>query len=171
MELGQRVSLHRGTFGAGGWLWYIAGLLVLSGVLGLGKGGLAGDSQQALSGVAALGIGAVVLIVPLLRWRQSVEVFERGFVWQRLYGTLQVAREDIRSATMITHHGRQGTRVEVKVDLASGSDCSIVGVEQPEQLVNLLRAAPPSHPHVAAARAPEGSQQAWGPGGWKPPST
>jgi hypothetical protein len=97
-------------------------------------------------------------------------------VWKRLYGTLQVARTDIRNATMITHHGRQGTRVEVEVDLTSGKSCSIVGVEQPEQLVNLLRATPPSSQHAsfnagAAARAPEGPQQAWGPGGWKPPTS
>ena len=77
---------------------------------------------------------------------------------------------------MITHHGRQGTRVELKVDLANGKSLSIVGIEQPEQLVNLLRAPLASGPHasfnaVAAARAPESPQPGWGPGGWKPPST
>jgi hypothetical protein len=176
MELGQRVSLHRGTFGAGGWLWYLAFVCLLAGVLGLVKGGAAGDSQQALTGVVALGVGLVLLIVPILRWKQTVEVFERGFVWKRLHGVLQVARADIRNATMITHRSRQGTRVEVKVELARGKSCSIVGVEQPEQLSNLLRAAPPSSqpsrsPNaVAPGQAPE-NPQGWAPGGWKPPGT
>jgi hypothetical protein len=176
MELGQRVSSHRGTFGAGGWLWYLAIILLLSGVVGLVKGGAAGDSDQMLTGVLALGASAVTAIVPLLRWRQTVDVFERGFVWKRLYGERQVARAEIRNATMITHHSRQGTRVEVKVELANGKSCSIVGVEQPEQLTNLLRAAPPSGYQPAAnvgavAAAPVNPQSGWAPGGWKPPGS
>jgi hypothetical protein len=112
----------------------------------------------------------------MLRWRQTVDVFERGFVWKRLYGERQVARAEIRNATMITHHSRQGTRVEVKVELANGKSCSIVGVEQPEQLTNLLRAAPPSGYQPAAnvgavAAAPVNPQSGWAPGGWKPPGS
>jgi hypothetical protein len=173
MELGQRVSSHRGTFGAGGWLWYLAIVFLLSGVVGLVKGGAAGDSDQMLTGVLALGASAVTAIVPMLRWRQTVDVFERGFVWKRLYGERQVARADIRNATMITHHSRQGTRVEVKVELQNGKSCSIVGVEQPEQLTNLLRAAAPSgyQPAVAAVAAPVNPQAGWAPGGWKPPGS
>jgi hypothetical protein len=176
MAFGQRVSTHRGTFGAGGWLWYLAFIFLLSGLVSLAKAGAAGDWGQALTGVTALGVGVIVLIVPVLRWQQSVDFFEHGFVWKRLYGVLQVAREDIRSATMITHHGRQGTRTELKVDLVSGKSLSIVGVEQPEQLVNLLRTPPPTGPHASfnaalAAHAPEGPQPGWGPGGWKPPGT
>ena len=87
MAFGQRVSTHRGTFGAGGWLWYLGFLFLLSGVVGLVKAGAAGDWGQALTGVTALGVGGVVLIVPLLRWQQTVDVFERGFVWKRLYGS------------------------------------------------------------------------------------
>jgi hypothetical protein len=176
MELGQRVSLHRGSFGAGGWSWYLAGICLLSGVVGLVKGAAAGDPQQLLTGAIALGVGVVLLIMPVLRWKQTVEVFERGFVWTRLYGVVQVAREEIRNATMITHRSKQGTRVEVKVELANGKGYSIVGVEQPEQLTNLLRAAPPSgqqsrSPVVADGHAPENPQQGWAPGGWKPPGT
>lgn len=175
MDLGQRVSSHRGTFGAGGWLWYLAIIFLVSGVVSLVKGAAAGDSGQMLTGVLAFGASAVVAIVPLLRWRQAVDVFERGFVWKRLYGEQQVSRAEIRNATMTTHHTRQGTRVEVNVELQNGKSCTIVGVEQPEQLANLLRAAPPSgYPSAAAnvggaAPAPVNSAQGWAPGGWKPP--
>ncbi|MEO8902747.1 MAG: hypothetical protein ABI488_12010 [Polyangiaceae bacterium] len=175
MTLGRRVSLHRGSFAAGGWSWYLAGICLVAGVLGLVHG-VAGDSQQLVTGALALGVGIVLLIMPVLRWKQSVEVFERGFVWTRLSGTVQVAREEIRNVTLITHRSRQGTRVEVKVDLTNGKTRSIVGVQQPEQLANLLRAAPSSSPqdfapNTVVAGAPGSPQQGWAPGGWKPPGT
>ena len=172
MAMGQRVAVHRGTFGAGGWLWYLGGICLLSGVLGLIKAG--GDSQKLLTAVIALGVAPLLLIVPVLRWQQTVEVFEQGFVWKRLYGSVQVLRADVRNVTLITHHSRRGTYVEVKVELASGKSHSIVGVEQPEQLANLLRAAAPSAQQFSAhagAGAPGIPQQTWGPGGWKPPGT
>ena len=176
MAMGQRVAVHRGTFGAGGRLWYLGGICALAGVVGLIKAGA--DSQKLLTALIALGIAPLLLIVPVLRWKQTVEVFEQGFVWTRLYGSVQAARADIRNVTLITHHSRQGTRIEVKVELAGGKSYSMVGVEQPEQLANLLRAEAPNGPQNFSA--PAGApglpttrgipQQSWGPGGWKPPS-
>lgn len=173
MDLGQRISVHRGRVGAGGWLWYLGALCLASGVLGLARGGPGNGAERVQTSLAALGVGVVLLIVPILRWRQMVEVFEHGFVWTRLLGVVRVARPEIRDATLIRHRSRQGTREEVKVELVSGKAYSIVGVEQADQLVNLLRArAPnPASEQRPGSSAPGSPAPGWSPGAWKPPGS
>ena len=165
-DFGRSLSLHKGTFASGGWLWYMGGILLLAGVANLAqvagiyvpsKGGGAGSLGLAAAGFI---IGTLILLVPLLRWRQQVELFERGFVWSRLLGTHRVRKEEIQQTQLITHHGRAASYVEVVVHLASGRELSIEGLEHAEQLANMLSAygRPMIQPAQAAATR-----------GWTPP--
>ena len=181
MQLGQRVSMHRGTIGAGGWAWYLGAMAILSGLVGIGRGGLAlvngGNTEPLPVGAAALAVGLVLLIVPMSRWRQSVEVFEGGLVWTRLYGVVRAQREQVQSARLIRHRNRNGSHDEVEIDLAGGKSLSIVGVEGSDQLCNFLRAwsagsvpGPVAERSVGSVRARDPGA-GWSPGGWKPPGS
>jgi hypothetical protein len=140
MDFGQRISIHRGTLRAGGWWWYVGLALVLSGVLPIVQGHPASKAahlEALLNGAKILG-GLLCLAGPALRWRQRVEVFERGFVWSRVYGTMAVPREDVHRAEWVHRRGRSVSINEIEIALAHGRTCSITGVENPEQLVDLL---------------------------------
>lgn len=165
---GRSLSVHRGTFGSGGWLWYIGAILLLSGVLHLGQ--LLGVALPSKGGSAPGGLGlaaacfaagALLLIVPVLRWRQQVELFEGGFVWRRLLGTLAVPKHQVQGTELVTHHSRSGTHVELIVHLADGRELSMSGLSQADQLANMITAyaRPVFQPAMAAA-----------PGGWRPPN-
>jgi hypothetical protein len=162
-QLGRSISLHRGSFLSGGWAWYIGGILVLSAVVGIGKG-LVGLVASDPSAGGALGagllaglIGPLVLIIPVLRWQQSVEVLEGGIVWKRLYKTVTIAKDDIAKVDWIQHTSRNGTHHEIVVYKRSGGSAAIVGIGSPEQLVSFLRA-------WAGGAAPAAA-----PTGWQPP--
>ena len=171
-QLGQRVAVHRGTFGSGGWMWYVGGLLVASGVVAFGKALLHGDNSQLGTGALGLAIGGVLLVVPLMRWRQQVEVFEHGFLWTKLLGKVQGLRADIRGVKWISHISKRGQHDEVEVTMANGKRYSMTGIEHSEQLCNLLRATASAASPVASASAGPGVPgQAWTPGAWKPPGT
>jgi hypothetical protein len=145
-SLGRPISTHRGTLGAGGWLWYVGGILILSAflavyrfmqVLVLGSPfAQAGDTL----GTAALSfaIGTALLVVPVLRWRQSVELCEDGLVWRRMFGSRTLRRDEIAGARMVQHHSRMGSYTEVEVELRAGGSFSIKGVDRPEQLRNAI---------------------------------
>jgi hypothetical protein len=160
-ELGRSMSIHRGTFWAGGYLWYVGAVCLVGGFIAMGKGvmssevGATGQGLAAGLGTILLGLG--VLAVPMLRWKQSLEIFEGGFVWTRLTGVVTVRRDEIEKVEHITHRSAQGEKVELIVFLTNGKSRSIVGIEQPGQAANLL-----SGPAPAAASATSG--------GWKPPT-
>jgi hypothetical protein len=165
-EYGRSLSVHRGTFGAGGWLWYIGGILIASAVAQLAKLGSAADAGEglAMAGGAAV-LGLLLLMVPIMRWRQRVEVFEHGLVWERLLGRVAVARAEVQKVGVTRHHSRMGTHSEVSIDLADGRQLSIVGVDGAEQLGNML-AAFAAAPAVVPAAAVGG----YAAGGWRPPN-
>jgi hypothetical protein len=180
VDFGNRVSTHRGTISAGGWAWYIGLVLVAAGVFGVGKTAFslitgAPGVDSALASVAGLVIGPLILILPVLRWRQTVEVFERGLVWTRLYGTVTVPREKVRAARWIQHRSRNGSHDEIEIDLVDGG-LSIVGIDQPEQLRNFVSSwaqAPVMMQQAqgAWAQPQQQPQSPWGPGGWRPPGS
>ena len=95
-RFGRAVGEHDGRFGAGGWLWYIGGVLVLAGVMNSAQGvmGFFAHAPDALSkvglGLGAGVAGALILLVAIVRWRQKVVVFERGLVHTRLIGTREI---------------------------------------------------------------------------------
>ncbi len=175
-NLGRSIAVHRGTFSAGGWGWYIGGVLLLAAVVGPLRAVVAPTPDQvrmgmegvlAMAGVALVA-GMLVLIVPVLRWRQQVELFEGGFVWTGLTGVRSVTGDQVRGVELIHHRSRRGTRTEVKVALADGRKMSISGVDRAEQLANIIGAFGRPAP-VAAAPAPGWS--APGAGAWRPPGT
>jgi len=178
-NLGQSISKHRGTFGAGGLFWYLGGLAVLAGLIALARVVSPAPGQTAaetaMTGLAALVVGALCLLMPVSRWRQSVEVFEHGFVWTHLLGARTVARADIAGVELLTSHTRMGSVTKVTVSLRSGKEITLAGLENAVQLANFLRSAPPpavqpwAPPGAAPATAwtPPGAA----PGGWRPPGT
>jgi hypothetical protein len=176
-DLGRSIAVHRGTFSAGGWFWYIGGVLLLAGVVGPIRAVVAPTPDQVQMGLgqvfvmagAALVIGALVLIVPILRWRQQVELFENGFVWTSLMGMKSVTRDQVRGVQLTRYRSKMGIYEKVAVTLADGRKVSISGVDQAEQLANLIGASGRSAP-VAAAPAQGWPAPAVG-GGWRPPGT
>src|SRR5258708_5470839 len=136
MEFGQRVSLHRGTIRVGGVSWYLGALCTFGGVVtlvrGIGPLVAHGDSGVFLDGAALLVLGFVLLILPILRSQQLVEVRERGLVWTRLLGSVTVPREHVRYARWTKHVSKRGSYDEIEVRLDTGKTLSMVGVEAPE---------------------------------------
>jgi hypothetical protein len=155
-ELGRSVSIHRGRFAAGLMMWYAGGVCALGSAIRLFQG-LTGQAAPEDNAFSALGlvISSFFVAWAYMRWKQVLEVFERGFVWKRLLGTHTVKLDQIKQVSHITHTSRRGTYVEVAVELTSGKTLSIVGIEQPEQVANLL--AQPSLSAVPIAT------------GWTPP--
>jgi hypothetical protein len=142
--------------------------LVLAGFANLAQvAGLTGNQSGAQASVGAAAacfvIGALVLIAPVLRWRQRVELFESGFVWQRLLGQRVVQRDNVRSAQLIQHTSRSGTHMEVVVHLADGSELSMSGLSHSEQLANMLRA-------YAQPSGQPGGSTGVAASGWTPPA-
>jgi hypothetical protein len=176
-DLGRGIAVHRGTFSAGGWAWYIGGILLLASVVGPIRAVIAPTPDQVQMGLeevltmaaVAFVVGVLVLIVPVLRWRQEVELFENGFVWTSLTGTKSVTRDQVRGVQLTRYHSKMGTRSVVEVALADGRKLSISGVDQAEQLANVIGAFGRPAP-VAAAPTPAWSPPAVG-AGWRPPGT
>ena len=167
---GRALSVHKGMVSAGGWLWYIGGILVLSFAGNLYKG----DMWLALG---SLIFGILLLISPLLRWRQSMELFENGFVLKRLTGTRSVSRDEIAFAKLTSHYSRIGHSVEVEIGLKNGAAFSVVGMSDSEQLYNTLNAwrtqnesaggDGPNHLDASGHHQPASGIME---GGWVPPS-
>jgi len=156
---GRSVSIHRGMFSAGLTLWYVGGVFVAGGAIGMFQS-LTGKAAADSLGVGAVGlvVGMCVLFVAHLRWKQTLEIFEGGFVWKRLIGTNSATREQIRKVEHVTHRSRRGTYIEVAVELTTGTHLSIVGIENPDQAVSMLSSVTASQPVAASS-------------GWQPPGT
>jgi len=169
-DLGRSIAVHRGTFGAGGYLWYIGGILAVAGVVSLLRVPSPPPGQTAveaaLTGVAGIFAGAVPLLIAWNRLRQTVEVFERGFVWTRLIGTRVEPRSDVVKTEIVTVRSRRQSYSKVVVTLTDSRELNLRGLEYPEQLANLLGPVPRS---LANYAAPDGNAVA--PGSWRPPGT
>jgi hypothetical protein len=144
-NLGRSVSIHRGSFAAGGMMWYGGGIVALGSLIGLFQG-LLGKGAPGQAAACAIGLPVSLAVVgwAYVRWKQVLEIFEGGFVWQRLIGTHTVTRDQIKEVTHVTHQSRRGTYIEVVVELTSGKSLSIVGVEDPGQAAHLLAGSAPA---------------------------
>jgi hypothetical protein len=169
------LAAHHGQFSAGGWSWYVGGILLLAAVANLVNGNPRGPAgaASAASPASALGYaalsalaGILFLVMPVLRWRQRVDVFDDGFVWTRLLGTRSVRRDEVRGVRRIDHISRSVRYTEVEVQLDGGRTLSISGIENAEQLANMLVA------FAQSPSAPAAGARGWtppAPGGWTPP--
>jgi hypothetical protein len=143
--LGRRVALHEGDFSGGGWLWYIGAISLLSGVAwlfapGASRSSASSPAQRMFIALAALIVGAGCTLVAVYRWRQSVEVYDRGFVWRRLGGSTVVHRGEMSEAKKVVWESRHFTVVTVEVTLRDGRELTLRGFPDPDKLQTDLRA-------------------------------
>lgn len=159
---------------AGGWGWYVGGILVLSSIawlIGFFKALISGQGgaleQLAMMAVAVL-VGLLFLAAPVLRLAQAVEVFEHGLVHRRPWGAKTIRRDQVAAVQHIVHRSRNGSHDEVEIHLRGGGSASIVGISGAEQIVAFVRS-------WAGGAAPPPSSSGWTPpasgGGWTPPSS
>jgi hypothetical protein len=127
------ISTHRGSFMAGGWLWYLGGILMISGVLALSR-------AEFSSGLMAVLFGAAVLVMPVLRWKQTLELDEAGLTLTKLTGVTKVPREQLKKVTLVRHHGRTGSYESLELALNDGREIEIAGIERAEEAANLVHA-------------------------------
>ncbi len=125
-SLGHLLSEHHGGVLSGKWLLVIMVICFLAGI------------AQAVAGVRALlehvidvtafGSAVLVFVVGLglfvrsvWLWRQSLGIYEGGFVIRRLTGTRTVRWSEIESARAVREYSSWGTRFFVEVTLRSGA--------------------------------------------------
>ena len=65
----HELANHRGTIGAGGWLWYLGGLAFLAGVVGLVSAGAGGVDASGQPIEPWIGVVAIVVGLALLPWQ------------------------------------------------------------------------------------------------------
>ena len=98
---GRHVMTFPGSVAAGGWFWYVGAIVLVAAVVQIAQAASPGLVSKAspggsvAMGLAGLAAGVALLAIPVLRWRQSVEVYERGFVWRGLLGASPVSGADI----------------------------------------------------------------------------
>ena len=187
-DLGQRVSTHKGSLGAGGWGWYVGALCILSSafwVFAAFKSAVLGGEGNALeqvsTGACSFVVGAIMLLVPLRRLLQTIDIHEHGFVLKQVFGQKTVPRADVGQVNRTTHRRRRRTPIdEIVVALKSGGRVRMVGMADSEQITTLLHSwvgggvpaapspggwSPPGGGHPPAGGAPPAG------GGWTPPAS
>lgn len=145
--IGAPIDMHRGSFGAGGKLWYVGTILVLSAVV-TPFGGASVRPLDLLAIVGGAGsIGAILLLVAAMRWRQTLVLHERGFVITRLLRrTITVRAAEVIGAQ---HWSEGGSQLgSVVVELSNGRTVTVAHLERTDQIVAILRgwARPPNQP-------------------------
>ena len=58
----------------------------------------------------------------MLRWRQTLEIFENGFVWTRLLDTVSKQRGEVRATQLIENRSNATVRTHRQVGIADGGD-------------------------------------------------
>ncbi|HET6585345.1 MAG TPA: hypothetical protein VFG69_17925 [Nannocystaceae bacterium] len=147
-QFGRSIATHRGTFAAGGWLWYVGAILIASGVAPLVAGQLP-LAQGLGTALAGVGIGALLVLGAAMRWRQTLVLHERGFELTRLLRrTVTVGATEVASVEHWTRRSAGGVEAAVLVHLRSGRTIEMSRLERSDQIVAVVRswttpAAPP----------------------------
>jgi hypothetical protein len=147
---GRAIATHRGAFTAGGWLWYVGGILIASGVLPLVSGTM--PMVEALGAAAlACSIGGLLVLVAAMRWRQSLVLYERGLVLTRLLRpTVTIDAGDVASVEHWTAHGSAGAHSTAVVHRKSGRTLEMSHLHGSDQIVAIVRSwTRPSAPQVS----------------------
>jgi hypothetical protein len=181
VEMGNKLGTHRSSFAGIGWTIYVGVVLLVAApanLFGMGNGKASPLSERLGMAAICLVIGLLLLLPGLVRHKQVVDVFERGLVWQRLFGTRTINAADVKSVKHILHTGKNGNYDEVELTLNDGKSYSINGIKAAEQLGAYIRAwgrAPAAAPAASAGWAAPGQAAGWAPppapGGWRPPGT
>jgi len=106
---------------------------MLSGVMALSR-------AEFGTGLFALLIGAGLLAVPVLRWKQTLELDEAGLTLTKLTGVTKIPREQLKKVTLVRHHGRMGSYESLELALDDGREIEIAGLERAEEAANLVHA-------------------------------
>jgi hypothetical protein len=160
-ELGPTYSTHKGRFAAGGFLWYVGGIIVVGGVVALVRGLLTFDAMSALGGAGTFALamlaggGCVLYAYSLLA--QELVAHQYGFVWKRfLRAPLVVRWDQVRGVQTRTEYGGRGTfhtkgqNVELELRLADGTTLVLTNdLDRVEELRGYM-----TTPQPAAATAP-----------------
>lgn len=174
--MGNKLGTHRSSFAGIGWTIYVGAIALLAApanLFGAGSQGKVSPLGERLSMAGiCLVVGVLLLLPALTRVKQVVDVFERGMLWHRLFGTKIINASDVQSVKQIHHTGRNGSYEEVELGLKDGTSYSINGIKEADQLVAYIRAWGRSPASVAAPAQAVGG---WAPpaqtGGWRPPGT
>ncbi len=185
-DFGAPLRSHRGTFAAGGWLWYLGGVSLLAGFFMLlpdtpsstrlpnsPPPPVATFAERMSLATWAFGAAVAFLALPVLRLRQVVEVHEFGFVWRRLLrGPRRVHRGDVTGVTLESSR----SNVTVVVARRKGFDLRMVGLKDADQLARFVAplAPPPAAPAAPLSEGADdtrGQSAAWVPGSWQPPAS
>jgi len=138
---GALVGAYGGTLLAGGWAGYIGLALAASGVLGLVKA-MGGDPGASVgAALAGLAIGLPLIGFAIVRWRQTVAVYERGLVHDFLVRRRELAFAEVRDVKLITTHSRSGTTHTMEIDAQGDGSMTIVNVARLEELAAMIRNA------------------------------
>ena len=148
--------------------WLVLGPAVFVGVLvSKGLGGLNAGLCVALG---ATPLGPAILALPILRWRQSVTVYERGLVHRSLLGTKSIAAADVTGVKHTLFRRRYSKVDEVVIHRAGQRGHFITGISEAQKLANIVRAWTTSRAVPGGVQAPDPAPQAPAPGGWVPPA-
>lgn len=165
-DLGPVVSTHEGRLAAGGFLWPIGGVLLLSGPALLVRGVASGDPAGLVEGLGsfalATGVGALLVLYAYALRAQRIVAHQHGLVWTRFLRAPFVLRWDqIADVRMRTTYGGRGSfhlkgqHVELEVDLRDGRSISITNdLDRVEELRGYMMSS--SQPRVAPAPSPWG---------------
>ena len=130
-DFGKHLAQHRGRIAAGGAHWFAALALLASALVH-------GAKLAWIEAAICLLGGTAFSILPLARWRQRVDVFERGLVWRGLFRAGSLPREQICAAVFATRFRVGQREEEVTVRTRDGA-LAWVGLGRPQQLCQMLQ--------------------------------
>lgn len=141
-EYGRWIAAHSGRFMAGGWLWYVGGIIVAAGFSGVVHVASGGDLSEGMGAMIGFPIGGALLLVAVARWRQRLDVYERGAVWRRMWGAKSIRFADVQNARILTTHSNTGAATEVELCLNDGRSVVLPNsLADVTQVANLALAA------------------------------
>lgn len=153
-DLGAIVSTHEGRFAAGGTLWFVGPLCLAGGLLAFARGLASGEWSGVLTGVGGLGlgglVGAALLVYAFSLRRQRLVAHERGFVWTRALRAPRVVRWDeirgLHTKTTVGQRGAfhtKGQEVELELTLVDGRTLVLTNdLERIEEIRGYVGAQP-----------------------------
>jgi hypothetical protein len=173
-DLGALVSEHRGTFGQGGTAWLLGGVLSMYTVLGpigavwtLVTEGPHAAMFATWGSIAAVVIvpmlGPLILALPILRWRQTARVYERGLWHRSLLGTTVIRAHEAGRVVHTRIRRKFSTLDEIEIRRRGQRSLFITGIADADRLVAIVRA------WSQQASAPVPGTPMPVAGGWVPP--
>lgn len=164
-DLGPVISEHQGRIAAGGIGWYIGGLMFGASIVGVFKSLIAGAFSEVLYMlVFAIGTG-LWLFWLFAKWKQSLTIYQHGFVHRRVVGAPRTVRfDEVNQVEVYRQASRQslhtkGLHVEVTLYLRAGGTLVLSNdIADIEQLAVYAQpgGASAGGPSAGAPKSPKG---------------